>query len=112
MPREDRTGAKLRHRGWVPVAEKLPWHVSGRSGSLSPVAGPESMTEHDPINPPVRVEVTAQFLADARARQRAYEERRKLWTAPFHPSEPRARAAARSRARGAIHDPRQGRFEL
>jgi hypothetical protein len=63
--------------------------------------------------PPIRVEVTAQFLAEAAARQRAYEARRKLWTAAFHPSEPRAQAASRSRGRGGkINDPRQGRFDL
>jgi hypothetical protein len=62
--------------------------------------------------PPVRVEVTAQFLAEASARQRAYEARRRMWTAAFHPSEPRAQAASRSRRVGKINDPRQGRFEL
>ncbi len=62
--------------------------------------------------PPVRVEVTAQFLAEAAARQRAYEVRRRLWTAAFHPSEPRAQAAARSRRTGKINDPRQAKFDL
>jgi hypothetical protein len=47
------------------------------------------MTERGGL-PPVRVEVTAQFLAEAGERQRAYEARRKIWTAAFHPSEPRA----------------------
>lgn len=61
--------------------------------------------------PPQRVEVTAKFLAEATERQRAYADRRKLWTAAFHPSEPRAQAAARSR-RGKINDPRQGKFDL
>jgi hypothetical protein len=62
--------------------------------------------------PPVRVEVTAKFLADAAERQRAYQARRKLWTAAFHPSEPRAQAATRSRRAGKINDPRQGKFDL
>ncbi len=62
--------------------------------------------------PPVRVEVTAKFLAEATERQRAYEARRKMWTAAFHPSEPRAQAASRSRRVGRINDPRQGKFEL
>ena len=47
--------------------------------------------------PPARVEVTAAFLAEATERQRAYQARRKLWTAAFQPSEPRAQAASRSR---------------
>ena len=61
---------------------------------------------------PVRVAVTAKFLTDSAARQRAYEAQRRIWTAAFHPSDPRTQAAARSRGRGAIHDPRQGKFEL
>ena len=69
------------------------------------------MTERGGL-PPMRVEVTAKFLSEASARQRAYEARRKLWTAAFHPSEPRAQAAARSRRAGKINDPRQGKFEL
>lgn len=69
------------------------------------------MTERGGL-PPMRVEVTTHFLADASAKQRAYEARRKTWTAAFHPSEPRAQAAARSRRVGKINDPRQGRFEL
>ncbi|HET6196462.1 MAG TPA: hypothetical protein VFE12_11925 [Acetobacteraceae bacterium] len=69
------------------------------------------MTERGGL-PPVRIEVTAQFLADAAERQRAYAARRKMWTASFHPSEPRAQAAARSRRTGKINDPRQGKFEL
>jgi hypothetical protein len=62
--------------------------------------------------PPVRVEVTAKFLSDAAAKQRTYEARRKIWTQAFHPSEPRAQAAARSRRGGRINDPRQGKFDL
>jgi hypothetical protein len=62
--------------------------------------------------PPVRVEVTAQFLAEAAERQRAYQARRKIWTAGFHPSEPRAQAASRSRRSGRINDPRQAKFDL
>jgi hypothetical protein len=69
------------------------------------------MTERGGL-PPMRVEVTAKFLAEAAERQRAYEMRRKLWTAAFHPSEPRAQAASRSRRGGRINDPRQGKFEL
>ena len=62
--------------------------------------------------PPTRVPVTAQFLAESVSRQRAYEASRRLWTSAFRPSEPRAQPAARSRNRGKIHDPRQGRFDL
>ncbi len=69
------------------------------------------MTERGGL-PPVRVEVTARFLAEAAERQRAYEARRKIWTAAFHPSEPRAQAVSRSRRTGRINDPRQGRFDL
>jgi hypothetical protein len=69
------------------------------------------MTERGGL-PPQRVEVTAQFLAQVAERQRAYEVRRKLWTSAFHPSEPRAQAASRSRRGGKINDPRQGRFDL
>jgi hypothetical protein len=61
---------------------------------------------------PARVEVTAGFLADAGAKQKAYEAQRRMWTAAFHPSEPRAQAAARSRRGGRINDPRQGKFDL
>jgi hypothetical protein len=63
-------------------------------------------------NRPRRVEVTTQFLAEATARQKAYEARRRLWTAAFHPSDPRAQAATRSRRIGKIHDPRQSKFDL
>jgi hypothetical protein len=69
------------------------------------------MTERGGL-PPARVEVTAKFLAQAETRQRAYEARRRMWTAAFHPSEPRALAASRSRRIGKINDPRQGRFDL
>lgn len=69
------------------------------------------MTERGGL-PPVRVEVTAKFLSDAAERQRAYQARRKTWTAAFHPSEPRAQAAARSRRAGKINDPRQAKFDL
>ena len=62
--------------------------------------------------PPARVEVTAGFLSDAAEKQRAYEARRKMWTQAFHPSEPRAQAASRSRRSGRINDPRQGKFDL
>ena len=70
------------------------------------------MTDRAETGPPPRVEVTAKFLVDSAARQRAYEVRRRLWTAAFHPADPRAQAAARTRGRGAIHDPRQEKFDL
>lgn len=69
------------------------------------------MTERGGL-PPVRVEVTAQFLAEATERQRVYQARRKIWTTAFHPAEPRAQAASRSRRSGRINDPRQGKFDL
>ena len=62
--------------------------------------------------PPSRVEVTAKFLTEAADKQRAYEARRKMWTQAFHPSEPRAQAASRSRRSGRINDPRQSKFDL
>lgn len=61
---------------------------------------------------PGRVEVTAKFLAETAARQRAYEARRQMWTAVFHGTEPRAQPAAMSRRRGKIDDPRQGKFDV
>jgi GMP synthase-like glutamine amidotransferase len=61
---------------------------------------------------PERVEVTSRFISDTAAKQRAYEARRRMWTAAFHPSEPRAQALAVSRRRGKIHDQRQGKFDL
>ena len=70
------------------------------------------MTESDRPGPPARVEVTAAFLAENRAKQRAYEERRRLWTEPLQPSRPRAQAEAASRVRGKINDPRQRKFDL
>jgi hypothetical protein len=70
------------------------------------------MTDSPDKTRPVRVEVTARFITEAAARQRAYETRRRIWTAAFHPSEPRALALAVSRRRGKIHDQRQGKFDL
>jgi hypothetical protein len=69
------------------------------------------MTERGGL-PSVRVEVTAQFLSDAAEKQRNYQARRRIWTQAFHPSEPRAQAASRSRRGGRINDPRQGKFDL
>ena len=69
------------------------------------------MTERGGL-PPVRTEVTATFLSESAAKQRAYEARRKIWTAAFHPSEPRAQATSRGRRMGKINDPRQGRLDL
>jgi hypothetical protein len=70
------------------------------------------MTEN-PYKPQiVRVEVTAQWLAEGAAKQRVYEISRRMWTADLQPSDPRAQPAARSRSRGKIHDPRQGKFDL
>ena len=70
------------------------------------------MTDGPGTGEPRRVAVTATFLAETNARQRAYEARRRLWTAAFQPSDPRAQAAVRMRSRGAIHDARQGKLEL
>ena len=66
-----------------------------------------------PYKPPiVRVEVTARWIAENAAKQRACEASRRMWTAAFQPSDPRAQPAVRSRSRGKIHDPRQGKFAL
>jgi len=70
------------------------------------------MTDNPDRTQPVRVEVTARFITETAAKQRAYEARRRMWTAAFHPAEPRAQAQAVSRHRGRIHDPRQGKFDL
>jgi hypothetical protein len=71
-----------------------------------------TMADDPDVTPPVRVAVTAGFLAETKAKQRAYEARRRMWTAAFRASDPRASAATRSRSRGAIHDPKQGKFDL
>jgi hypothetical protein len=70
------------------------------------------MTDKPDNVPPARVEVTAKFLADTAARQRAYEARRRMWTSVFHSSEPRAQPTAVTRRRGKIDDPRQRKFDL
>ncbi len=70
------------------------------------------MTESDRPSPPARVEVTAAFLAENRAKQRAYVERRRLWTEPLQPLRPRAQTVAASRWRGKINDPRQRKLDL
>ena len=70
------------------------------------------MTDSSDKAQPVRVEVTARFITETAAKQRAYEARRRMWTAAFHPSEPRAQALGVSRRRGKIHDQRQGKFDL
>jgi hypothetical protein len=70
------------------------------------------MTDNSPKALPVRVEVTARFIGETAAKQRAYEDRRRMWTSAFHPSEPRAQTLAVSRRRGKIHDQRQGKFDL
>lgn len=70
------------------------------------------MTDKRDRTMPHQVEVTVPFLTEAAARQRAYAERRRLWTAAFHPSEPRAQPLSVSRRRGQIHDPRQTRLDL
>ena len=71
------------------------------------------MTDNDGIKPPARVEVTARFLADNQQKRLAYAARRKVWTAAFGgASKPRAQTLSIKPARGRIHDPRQGSFEL
>ena len=70
------------------------------------------MTDRPGKPNPTQVEVTVTFLNDAAAKQRAYAERRRLWTTSFHPSEPRTQALAVSRRRGKIHDPRQGKLDI
>jgi hypothetical protein len=69
------------------------------------------MDEPDKI-PPLQVGVTAKFLADSAAKQKAYELQRRMWTSAYRPSEPRAQALAVSRRRGQIHDPRQRKLDL
>lgn len=70
------------------------------------------MSDERDRSSPRQVEVTVPFLTEAAAKQRAYAERRRLWTAAFHPSEPRAQALSVSRRRGQIHDPRQTKLDL
>src|ERR1700688_4106972 len=71
----------------------------------------DPMTEQSGGLPPLRVEVTTKFLAEASERQRAYEARRRMWTATFHPSEPRTQVASGWRRVGRLHDPREGGVE-
>jgi hypothetical protein len=84
----------------------------GDNGKLCTSSRCAVMTDNPYKAPIVRVEVTTQWLAENAAKQRAYEIGRRLWTAPFQPSDTRAQPATRSRSRGRIHDPRQGKFDL
>jgi hypothetical protein len=59
-------------------------------------------------NPP-RVEVTVLTLAEADRRQRAYADRRRLWTDPWHGVTGRTWPARRT-AGPQVHDPRQKRL--
>jgi hypothetical protein len=61
---------------------------------------------------PQRVTVTAEWVRDNLAKQKAYEQSRKMWTSGFLPSQPPAMASNRSRARGKVHDPRQSKLDL
>jgi hypothetical protein len=70
------------------------------------------MTNRSDRPSPAQVEVTVKFLTDAAAKQRAYAERRRMWTGAFHPSEPRSQALGVARRRGQIHDIRQTKLEL
>jgi hypothetical protein len=70
------------------------------------------MTDRGSRTPPEQVEVTAEFLTQAAAKQKAYQARRRMWTAAFQPSEPRTQALTISRRRGTIHDPRQKKLDL
>lgn len=70
------------------------------------------MGDEPALKPPPRVEVTAEFIRDDVAKQHAYEQSRRLWTAQFTPSDPGAQPTARSRSRGTIHDSRQKRLDL
>jgi hypothetical protein len=70
------------------------------------------MDKHPALEPPPRVEVTAEFIRDGIEKQHAYEQSRRLWTAQFTPSDPRAQPAARSRSRGTVHDSRQKKLDL
>jgi hypothetical protein len=68
------------------------------------------MADHLP-GPP-RVTVTAEWMRENQAKQKAYEQGRKMWTSELTPSQPRAMAANRSRARGKVIDPRQSKLDL
>jgi hypothetical protein len=81
---------------------------------------------------PPRVPVTAEWLAECRAKSAAYEEERRRYTQAWHRRlagledepepeeapeperipEPQRGKGRRSRARGTIHDPRQRRFDF
>jgi hypothetical protein len=70
------------------------------------------MTDRSARLSPDQVEVTVQFLNETNAKQRAYAERRRVWTTGFHPAEARTQALAVTRRRGQIHDPRQTKLDL
>jgi hypothetical protein len=65
-----------------------------------------------PLGGPPRLPVTAEWVRENLAKQRAYEQGRKMWTTGFLPAQPRTMAASRSRAGGRIHDPRQSKLDL
>jgi len=66
----------------------------------------------DALAGPPRVEVSAEWIRTNLAKQKAYEQSRKMWTSGFMPSQPRAQAAGRSPANRRIEDPRQNKLDL
>ena len=60
-------------------------------------------------NPP-RTEVTVASLAEAKRRQQAYSDRRKLWTDPWHPAITGRTWPARRETGAQVHDPKQKRL--
>jgi hypothetical protein len=66
----------------------------------------------DPLAGPPRVEVSAEWIRTNLAKQKAYEQSRRMWTSGFTPSQPRAQAAGRSRANRRIEDTRQTKMDL
>jgi hypothetical protein len=66
----------------------------------------------DAIAGPPRVEVSAEWIRTNLAKQKAYEQSRRIWTSGFMPSQPRAQAASRSRANRRIEDTRQTKMDV
>ncbi len=52
------------------------------------------------------------MIKEKLAKQKAYEQSRRMWTPGFMPFQPRAQAAGRSRANRRIVDPRQNKLDL
>jgi hypothetical protein len=102
--------------------EKAPGHVRirrlpgaiamlGRERQAARALPMNAVMTDSPYKPQiVRVEVTAQWLAENVAKQRAYEVSRRMWTAVFRPSDPRAQPAVTQSRKNPRSPPRKIRL--